>query len=118
MSEEQSENVPRWGGRFGPVDGAVGLWPDCEAFVPQLALAERLDFCVDELAEWLENQPGEHARETYLDLLVGLCTGAEAMRALVRGDMSDCADHLESAVRNLELVHALDIVIPDAPTRE
>jgi hypothetical protein len=108
---DQSEQ--RWAGRFGPVDDTMRLWQDCEAFVPQLALAERLDFCVDELAEWLEDQPGEQARETYLDLLVGFRTGADAMRALVRGDMSDCVNHLELAVHHLELVRALDIVIPD-----
>jgi hypothetical protein len=114
MSGEQPECLPQQGGDPEPLDGAVRLWPGCDAFVPQLAFADRLDLCVDELAEWLEDQPGEQARETFLDLLVGLCTGAEAMRALARGDMTDCVDHMESAVRHLELVRSLDIVIPEA----
>jgi hypothetical protein len=58
-------------GGSGPSVG--GFWPECEALVPQMAFAERLDFCVDELAEWLDDQTGKQARETYLDLLVGLC---------------------------------------------
>jgi hypothetical protein len=117
-SGEQPYGRPQPGEGWDFVDGSPRLWSGHEALVPQLALAERLDFCVYELAEWLDDQPGERARETYLDLMVGLCTGAEAMRALARGDMTDCVDHMESAVRHLEQIHSLDIVIPGSATSD
>ena len=85
--------------------------------MPQLVLADRLDRCVDELSPWLGWQPTGDARERYLDLMVGLCTGAEAMRALARGDVAECMDHLESSVRHLDRVQALDIVLPASDVR-
>jgi hypothetical protein len=86
-----------------------------DVFVPQIALADRLDGWVDELVSWLHDQPTEQDRTTYIDLMVGLSTGAEAMRAFARGDLSACVDHMHSAVRHLESVHELDIVVPDGP---
>lgn len=91
---------------------AVVPWSESGELVPHLLLAERLDTCVDVLSTWLDEQPGAHAREAYLDLLVGLCVSAEAMRAMARGDLPDCIDHMESAVRHLEHVGAGDIRIP------
>jgi hypothetical protein len=118
MSGERPDDLPQQGTDAEYVAGTVALRPDCYVFVPQLAFAGRLDFYVDELAVWLQDQTGEQARETYLDLMVGLCTGAEAMRALARGDLTDCVDHMESAVRHLEQVDSLDIAIPGAASAE
>jgi hypothetical protein len=111
--EHQPNNEPLPNEEWDGAAALFGTWPDSDALVPQLELAERLDYYVGELAPWLEEQPGEEARECYLDLMVGLCTSAEAMRALVRGDLADCVDHMESAVRHLEQVTPANIVIPD-----
>jgi hypothetical protein len=83
------------------------------ALVPQIELADRWDRCVHELSPWLRRQPSGHAREAYLDLMVGLATGADAMRALVAGDAPVCVQHLESAVRHLRRVCPADLVTPE-----
>jgi hypothetical protein len=96
--------------------GAVVPWSENGELVPHLLLAERLDSCVDVLSTWLDEQPGSQAREAYLDLLVGLCVSAEAMRAMARGDLPNCIEHMESAVHHLEHVGAGDISIPSSPS--
>jgi len=86
-----------------PPDGTI---------VPHLEMATRLDLCVDHLLRRIDDQPNARARETYVDLMVGLSTAAEAMRASYRGDTDESVSHLLSALRHLRGVDLSNISIP------
>ncbi|GAA1027978.1 MULTISPECIES: hypothetical protein [Amycolatopsis] len=86
-----------------PVDGVL---------VPQAVLAGRLDSWVDRLLPWLDEQPCERSRQCYLDLLCGLCAGADALRALERGDLERSAERAKSAIVLLQPLGQDDIVLP------
>jgi hypothetical protein len=82
------------------------------AVVPHLELADRLDLRVAALSRRLDEQPDPGARQTCVELMTGLSIGAEAIRALHRGDTRGCTSYLESALRHLRQVPAGAINLP------
>lgn len=86
-----------------------------EIVVPTLVLADLLDEWMAMLSPRLSEQPAA-TRETYLDLLVGLCAGADAMRAMASGDITTCIDSMQTAVRLLASVSPDRVAIPVAPS--
>jgi hypothetical protein len=80
--------------------------------LPYLELASRFDQRVDQLTSEVARQPDEAAKESCVDLMVGLSVGAEAMRALHRGDAATGAAHLATAVQLLKQVTPGTIQLP------
>ncbi|HEX3781149.1 MAG TPA: hypothetical protein VHX38_15925 [Pseudonocardiaceae bacterium] len=102
-------------GQYGSDDPAADEHPASSPVLPYLELANRFDRRVDQLTSEVHRQPDEAARESCVDLMVGLAVSAEAMRALQRGDTATGASHLAMAVQHLKQVTPGTIRLPSNP---
>ncbi|GAB3733783.1 hypothetical protein GCM10027598_58700 [Amycolatopsis oliviviridis] len=98
---QKDEPAGESGGAFGLFGvGMTGGLPDHPAgmLVPALELAARLEYYVAELIRVVPECPDRRMNEERLDLLVGLCSAADALRSSERREHEQAEYQLRSAL--------------------